>query len=128
MANLSTYAKNLIVNNLFRNATPTTVPAPFLALYTTSPGDDNSGTELSGGAYVRRAVTFVDPTDGVTNNSAEISFPVATANWGTVTHIGVFDAITGGNLLAHNALVASKVINSADQLIFSAADLDLSLA
>lgn len=65
----------------------------------------------------------------MTQNTSLITFPTATANWGTVTHAGVFDASTAGNALTIiKALTASKVVNSGDIFRFPTADIDFSLA
>ena len=60
-------------------------------------------------------------------NSAAIEFPTATASYGTVTHIGVFDASTGGNLIAYAALTTSKAIDTGDVLRLPANDLDITM-
>lgn len=98
-----------------------------LALYTSDPTDADSGTEVSGGSYARQPVAFDAAASGATQNTAEIVFPVATANWGTITHIGLRDATSGGNLLAHAPLAASKAIDSGDQFRISAGELDAAL-
>lgn len=98
-----------------------------LALYTSDPTDADSGTEVSGGAYARQSVAFDAAVGGATQNTAEIVFPVATASWGTVTHIGLRDATTGGNLLMHGPLTVSKTIDSGDQFRMSAGELDAAL-
>jgi hypothetical protein len=72
-------------------------------------------------------VTFAAAAAGATSNDAEVEFPVATADWGTITHIGIRDAGSGGNLLWHGALAASKVIGTGDQLKFAVGDIDVTL-
>ena len=100
----------------------------YVALYTVAPSDSGGGTEVSGNAYARTAVTF-DAASGGSINNQLVTFPTASGgNWGTITHFGIFDAVTAGNLLAHGALTESKVINDGDQLKFSAGNLTISLA
>jgi len=97
-----------------------------IALYTASPSDPGGGTEVSGGAYARQAVTFTVSGNTASNNAA-IEWPVATAAYGTVTDVGVFDASTGGNLIAYAALTTSKAIDTGDVFRLPAGDLDVTL-
>lgn len=114
---MSNYLKNALVNVTLRNTTYTAPVTAYAALYTSDPTAADTGTEVSGGAYARQAATFIAPTNGVTSNSANITFPTATANWGTVTHVGVRDASTAGNLLYSAALTTARIINTNDQLV-----------
>jgi hypothetical protein len=71
------------------------------------------GTEVSGGSYARKSmpamtVSGTSPTEAT--NGAAVEFITATGSWGTVTHVGVFDASSSGNLLAWAALTASKTV------------------
>ena len=128
MAKFSNYLENALVNHVLRNtalSSPTTV---YLALFTDDPTDADSGTEVSGGSYARQAVAFDAPSDGATANTSDIEFPEATASWGTVSHIGIYDALTDGNLLFHTNATVSKAIASGDQLIIKAGELDVTLA
>jgi hypothetical protein len=110
------------------------------------PADAGGGTEVSGGSYARATrgvnsdtaweatqggtpATASSGTGGATQNPGAITFPAPTANWGVVTHIGIFDAASGGNLLFHGALTASKTINNLDPApSFAIGDLDITLA
>ena len=65
-------------------------------------------------AYARTAVSFVAPVDGVSSNIDAIEFPQATGNWGTVGWIGILDAATSGDLIAHSPLDVSKTIDTGD--------------
>ena len=98
----------------------------YVALYTAAPSDAGGGTEVSGGSYVRKAATFT-VTGDTASNSAAVEFDVATASWGTVTHAGIFDASSGGNLIAYASLTASKLIDSGDVLRFPISDLTVTL-
>jgi hypothetical protein len=100
----------------------------YVGLYTSDPTDANTGTEVSGGSYTRKAVTFGAPANGVSTNSAAVNFDTATASWGTVTHMGLLDASTGGNLLYHGALTTSKTVSNGDAFIFAIAALSVTLA
>jgi len=104
---------------------PTTV---YVGLSTASFADDNSGTELSGNGYARVSATFSAASGGTTSNSAGVEFSAATGSWGTVSHFGIFDASTGGNLLIHGAFTTSKVVASGDILKIATGDLDITAA
>jgi len=103
---------------------PTTT---YLALFTSDPTDAGTGTEVSGGSYARQSISWNTPARGATPNSADVTFPQATANYGTVTHIGIYDASSAGNLLYHGALSASKSVETNDTFIVEAGDLSVSL-
>jgi hypothetical protein len=128
MSAISNYLENALINAVLRNVPYTSPTAVYLALFTSDPTDANTGTEVTGGAYQRQQITFNAPTDGMVSNSNEILFPVATANWGTITHIGIFDAATGGNLLFYGAVITSKTISTNDQLKINVGDISITLA
>jgi hypothetical protein len=107
-----------VLDHLFGLAT-WTAPSPiYFALYTSAPSDSGGGTEVSGGSYARVAVTpsastFTRSGSTVTNDSA-ITFPAATASWGTVTHVGILTAASGGSLLIWGPLSQARPIVSGD--------------
>jgi len=99
----------------------------YIALFTSDPTDTGSaGTEVSGGSYARTAATFSVTGDTATN-TAGIEFPAASASWGTVSHIGIMTASSGGNMLVHAALSAAKTISSGDVFRIPTGDLDITL-
>lgn len=114
MSEFSNYLENAIINATLRNTAYTSPSAVYVALFTSDPTDAGSGTEVSGNAYARKQATFSSPSNGVTSNSADITFDQATGNWGTVSHLGIFDASSSGNLLYHTALTSSKTIETGD--------------
>ena len=97
-----------------------------VALYTVAPDDTGGGTEVSGGAYARQSATFT-VSGNTASNSGALEYPTATAPYGTVTAVGVFDAATGGNLIAYATLTTSKTIDTGDVLRLPAGDLDITL-
>jgi hypothetical protein len=124
---MSDYLENALLNAVLRN-TPYTSPSQvYVALFTSDPTDAGTGTEVSGGGYTRQAVTFNAPLNGQVTNSTDILFPIATASWGTITHFGIYDAATGGNLLFHGVLQTSKTISTDDQLKIAAGALSVSI-
>jgi hypothetical protein len=130
MAEFSNYLENALINAVLRNTTYTSPATVYVSLYTSDPTDADSGTEVStsGTGYARTAVTMGAPSDGVSTNSADVTFPTATASWGTVTHIGIHDASTSGNLLFHTPLDTSKTIDSGDIFKITTGNLSVTLA
>jgi hypothetical protein len=123
----NTYETNVLTWLLTGDAV--TRPTSFyVALFTSNPDEDASGTEVStsGTAYARQSVTF-SVSGNTATNTAAIEFATATASYGTVTHVGVFDASTAGNLIAYAALSTSKAIDTGDVLRLPANDLDVTL-
>jgi len=128
MAEMSNYLENALVNATLRNTSYTSPATVYLALYTSDPTDADSGTEVSGGSYARQSITFGAPSNGASTNSAAIEFPQCTLSWGTVTHIGIRDALTTGNLLYHTPLDTSKVIATGDIFKIAIGSLSVTLA
>lgn len=128
MSEASNYLENALANHVFRNSAMSSPATVYLSLYTDNPAEDDSGTEVSGGSYARQAVTFGAPSNGVVTNSGDITFPTATGNWGTVSHFGIHDASTAGNLLAYSALDSSKTIETDDVFKVLSGNLSVSIA
>jgi len=122
----SNYLENKVLLHVF-GATAYTAPATlYVGLFTSDPGETGSGTEVSGGSYARQTIAFT-VTDNQASNTAAVEFPTATASWGTVTYAAVYDAVSGGNLMAYGALTTSKTIASGDVLRIPAGDFDINL-
>jgi hypothetical protein len=128
MAEMSNYLENALINATLRNTSYTSPTTVYVGLYTTDPGEGNTGTEVSGTSYARQSVTFGSPSNGVSTNSAAVEFPQAGGSWGTVTHIGILDASTSGNLLYYTALDASKTISTGDVFRIAIGSLSVTLA
>ena len=128
MANFSNYLENALINATLRSTSYTSPTTCYLALYTADPTDADTGTEVSGGSYARTAVTFGAPSNGVATSNADVTFPTCTSSWGTVTHVGVRDALTSGNLLYHAALTTSKTVSSGDVFKVTSGNLSVTLA
>jgi hypothetical protein len=128
MSEMSNFLENALVNATLRNTSYTSPATVHLALYTADPTDADTGTECSGTSYARQAITFGAPSNGVTTNSAAIEFPQAGGAWGTITHIGIRDASTAGNLLYHTPLDASKTIATGDVFRVAIGSLSVTLA
>lgn len=133
MSALSDYLENELLDHIVGAASFTPPANLFFAAFTTDPTDAGTGTEASGGSYARVSVTnnltnFPAASAGSKSNANAITFPEATASWGTISHVGIYDASTAGNLLWHGALTTSKAIGSGDTLSFAAGDLTFTLA
>ena len=127
MAELSNYLENKLLDHVLRNVSYTSPTTVYVGLYTSDPGDDNSGTEVSGGSYARQVLNVTTATGGIVTSSADVTFPQATGSWGTVSHIGLLDSLTSGNLLMHTPLTTSRLIESGDILKISTGNLTAEL-
>lgn len=116
-----------VLQYVFTTTTLTRPTAWYVGLFTTDPTDADSGTEVSGTSYARESVTF-SVTGDTASNTAAIEFTAAGSNWGTVTHVGIYDAASAGNLIAHASLTASKAIDTGDVFRIPTGDLDVTLA
>lgn len=131
MSSFSDYTENLVLNWLLTTNSATRPTAWYVGLFTAAPSDTGGGTEVTGNAYARVAtgtisVTGTAPTTAT--NSAAIEFAAASGgNWGTVTHAAIFDASTGGNMLAWAALTTSRTINDGDVFRIPASSLTVTL-
>jgi hypothetical protein len=128
-AQASDYLENGLVDHLFRTRTFAKPTGLYVALFTSAPSDAGGGIEVAGGSYARVSLPPLDANwtatqggvsgnssgvTGVTANAVAVQFAAPTANWGTVSHFGLFDAATGGNLLIWDALIASRTILASD--------------
>ena len=144
MSAMSDFLENKLIDQLFRGQTAPVTTTLYVGLLTAAPSDSGGGTEAAGGSYARVAVTSSlanwagtqaaastvasAGTGGQTSNNAAITFPTPTATWGNVTHFGIYDAASGGNLLFWGALTIAKTINQADTVTFPAASLSITFA
>jgi hypothetical protein len=128
MAEISNYLENALINGTLRATTFTAPATVYISLHTADPTDAGSGTEVSGGSYIRQSATFAAPSNGASASNADITFPQATGNWGTIGWIGIWDAQTTGNMLYHTALDASKAIDTGDIFKIASGSLTVTLA
>lgn len=144
--NMSNYLSSALLNQVFRNQTYTKPTKVFIALYTSNPTAADTGQEVTGGGYSRQEVAFGAPTSEnyqqyhpstgqqvtvskrTIKNSADIVMPTASADWGQVTHIGIRDAATGGNLLYFGALDTPRSILTNDIFKILTGQVSLTLA
>ena len=122
----SNYLETEVLDHVFGGNAYTAPTTLYLALFTSDNTDSGGGTEVSGGAYARQSVAFTVSGNTATT-SADVEFPTATANYGTVVAVAVMDASTGGNQLAYAGLSSDKTIETGDVFRVPAGDLDITL-
>jgi len=127
MTALTNYTENKLIDHIFRTGSFTKPTTLYIGLITTLvDGEAGTVTEVTGAGYARVARNPLDAnwaastTNGTTSNIASIDFPAATADWGTVTSFGIWDAITGGNLLIYSNLTTSRNITNGTTPSFGA--------
>ena len=131
MSAASDYLENKVLDHFLGTASTSAPATVYLALFTTDPTDAGSGTEVStsGTAYARQSIAFSSASSGTTSNSADVEFSQATGSgFGTVTHFGIFDASTAGNLLFHGAFTSSKTIDAGDVFKIASGNLSITVA
>lgn len=126
----SNYLELEVLDHVLGGGDYTRPATVWLALYTVTPSDAGGGTEVSGGAYARKAVTnnatnWPAAAAGAKSLGTDQTFVQATASWGTVTQFGIFDAATAGNLLFWGDLTASKQIGSGDTAKFASGSITI---
>ena len=123
----SNFLETEILDHVFAGAAYTAPSTKYLALFTAvADGEAGSVTEVTGGGYVRQTVAFTT-SGNTTSNNAAVEYPTATANYVTVTHVGVYDASSSGNLMAYAALSSNKTIETGDVFRVPSGDLDITL-
>lgn len=116
------YLENKVLDHVL-GKTSYTMPSIWVGLFTAAPSDTGGGTEATGGSYARKSTAGADwsvAAAGSSSNANAITFVTATASWGTVTHFGIFDAASAGNLLRWAVLGTSKAIGNGDTASFAA--------
>lgn len=143
MAAMSDYLENKLIDYILRGQAFTPPATVYFALYTAAPTDAGGGTEVSTGGYGRASLASSlanwagtqgalstvasSGSGGTTSNNGTVTFAPPSAPWGTVTHFGIFDALSGGNLLFWGALSASKYIATGDAVTIQASQLQLQI-
>lgn len=128
MAAFGTYLANELGDHALRNSAYSPPETVYVALHTADPTAAGTGAEVSGGSYARQPIAFDAFSSGATANTSDITFPTATADWGTVTHFAIRDADSGGNLMYFGALTASKAVGTGDVFKFLAGEIDIAHA
>lgn len=131
MSSFTDFTESLVLNFLLTTNSVTRPTAFFVGLFTVAPTDAGGGTEITGSGYARVAtgtITVSGTSPTTATNAAAIEFaPASGGNWGVVVAAAIFDASTGGNMLAFANLSTSRTINDGDVLRIPAGDLDVTL-
>ena len=130
MSSFNDYTESLVLNWLFTTNSATRPTAWYVGLFTSAPSDTGGGTEMSGSAYARKdtGTIAVSGTATTATNSAAIEFAAASGgNWGAIGWAAVFDASSGGNMLAWAPLTTSRTINDGDVFRIPAGSLTITL-
>ena len=128
MAALTDYMENWVINHMFRNQAFTPPATVYVGLYTSATSDAAAGTEVSGGGYARQAAGLGAASGGAASNAADITFPTATATWGTIAYVALLDALTGGTMMMHGAVASMKYVDNGDSYKINAGELDITMA
>lgn len=127
----TTYFLNLVAGNVMGAQTDPAIPGKYyLALSQEAPSLDGTGVVEpdSEAGYARIEMTNLSaPVDGVITNNSELAFNESTGDWGVLTHYGIFDAETGGNLLMYEALTQSRTVETGTVMVVRPGYLKLSV-
>jgi hypothetical protein len=127
MAEFTNYLEDKLLDHVLNNTSFTSPTTVYVGLFTTAPTDSTAGTEVSGGSYARQVLSVSTASSGVVTSDADVTFPQATASWGTIVALGVHDALSSGNLLMYTDLTTSKTIDEGDILKVSSGSLTVTL-
>jgi len=127
MAEFTNYLEDKLLDHVLNNASFTSPTTVYVGLFTAAPTDTTAGTEVSGGSYARQVLSVTTASSGVVTSDADVNFPQATGNWGTIVALGIHDALSSGNLLMYTDLTTSKTIETGDILKVSSGSLTVTL-
>ena len=128
MSAMSDYLELKFLDHFTGRAATSAPSAVYVGLSTGSMADDNSGTELSGSNYSRKAVTFAAASGGSISSNAAVEFDAASGSWGTISNWAIYDAATSGNQLFHGSFTTGKAIGSGDILKIASGSLTITAA
>jgi len=129
MAEMSDYLETKILDYVLRDTADWAPATVYLALHTGDPTDVTDPTALGNEVDVaRQAIEFdaAHATTGVTQNTNIETFTSMPAV--TVSHIGIWDHVSAGNLLFYTAVDASKAVGSGDTITVAAGAITVTLA
>ena len=136
MPGASTVTRDRLLNWFKGTAYPAVPTTTYLGLYTSATGPGAEGTEVTGGAYARAAITSATGWSAIStvggirqiSNAGIVSHTAASAGWGTPTHFALSDALTAGNRLAYGTLAQAQVVNTGDTVSHAIGALKLTMA
>ena len=128
----TTYFLSQVMGNLFKTKETPALPSEYyIGLSSTAPNisGGNVTEPLSNSGYKRvKLENLSEPADGVITNEQAISFDESTANWGTMSHFVIYDALEAGNLLMYDTLSTPRNVESATIVTIKADSLTLTLS
>lgn len=128
----TTYFLNQVMGNLFKTKETPALPSEYyIGLSSTTPNisGGNVTEPLSNSGYKRvKLENLSEPADGVITNEQAISFDESTANWGTMSHFVIYDALEAGNLLMYDTLSTPRNVEAATIVTIKANSLTLTLS
>lgn len=126
MASSTDYLEDKLRDHVLLNTAYTSPTTVYVALFTTPTTDAGGGTEVTGGSYARQPCAFTAGAAGTgeASNTSAVTFPGMPGV--TVSHSAIYDQVTAGNMLLHNALIEPKVVVATTSLTFAAGDIDVS--
>jgi hypothetical protein len=127
MSAASDYTENLSLTWLLTANAATRPTTWYVGLFTSATTDAGGGTEVTGGSYARQAATFTVTNDTAATN-ANILYPTCTSDWGTVTHVAIWDSLSGGKMLFHGEASSSKLIQTGDAYLINSGNLTVTMA
>ena len=128
----TTYFLNQVMGNLFKTKETPALPSEYyIGLSSTAPNisGGNVTEPLSNSGYKRvKLENLSEPADGVITNEQAVSFDESTANWGTMSHFVIYDALEAGNLLMYDTLSTPRNVEAATIVTIKANSLTLTLS
>lgn len=125
---MSDYLANKIIDEIFRGVPFSKPSALYARLLTSAPTNAGGGTEVAQSGYQRTSIVrsltawagtqgatstaLSSGNSGITSNNADISWPLPGANWGTITHFALNDALVGGNMWFYGSMDTPKTVTA----------------
>lgn len=128
--NMTDYLEKKLLDHCLGVASFTMPTTIYVGLFTADPTETGAAaTEITGNAYVRKAMAFNAATLGAGNtaNSVDVVWPQATGSWGTVSHVVLFDALSGGNPLFYGPLTTPQAVANTNTFQIKAGQSTISL-
>lgn len=127
MSEFSDFLEDKLLDITLKGGAAYNVGTTYLAIFTADPTDAGTGTECSYTGYARQAMAFGTISGGAVSTSSTINYPAMVGSDITVTHLGIYDAASGGNLLYHTALDVSKILQADDVASFASGEVTVTL-
>ena len=113
---MARYLEDKVFNLTLRGQAFTPPDPVYLALFTSAIDEVTGGTEVSGGDYERQEIAFDAPVDGTGANTSVVTFPSASADWGTISHWAIMDDLTSGNMLYYGEADTPRTVTTGNTI------------